>query len=53
MIWVLNREHGRFPLGEGALPLLRSLLPSFRAGLHALDRLGAQRMAEGRGGIKG
>ncbi|PAP75971.1 helix-turn-helix transcriptional regulator [Rubrivirga marina] len=45
MVWVLQRRHGRFPVGEAALPLLGSILPSYRSGLATLGRLGAHRAA--------
>lgn len=45
MVWVLQRSHGAFPHGERTDALLAVLLPSFRAGLDALARLGAHRAA--------
>jgi len=43
MVWVLHHRHGGFRFGEQTPALLRALLPSFRAGLDALGRLGADR----------
>ncbi|PAP75988.1 helix-turn-helix transcriptional regulator [Rubrivirga marina] len=45
MVWVLHRRYGGFPFGERSASLLQVLMPSFRAGLDALGRLGAHRAA--------
>ena len=45
LLWLLFKEQGGIRHGEGALLLLRALLPSFKAGIEALARLDAQRHA--------
>jgi DNA-binding CsgD family transcriptional regulator len=45
LLWMLFEQKETHRFGENSVPLLRALLPSFKAGLDALVRFDAQRMA--------
>lgn len=45
LLWMLYDDREKHRFGEGSVSVLRALLPSFKAGLDALIRLDAQRVA--------
>ncbi len=45
LLWILYENRDKHRFGEDSVAVLRALLPSFKAGLDAIIRVGAQRAA--------